>query len=111
MNYYAFVQRDENGDYFATLPDFPGCTARAPSWLQLEGAIRAAVRLDSETRRGPVPEPTPIEHFTEDSAPPNSCWMQVTLFMHELHPAPALRRSRPRASASAGLPARDALGA
>lgn len=88
MHYFAFVQRDENGAYSATLPDFPDCSASAPSWLQLENAIRVAVRVHMRTRREPVPPPTPIEFFTEDSAPPDSCWMQVTLFAHEVQPVP-----------------------
>ena len=94
MHYFAFVQRDENGAYSATLPDFPGCSASAPSWLQLENAIRVAVRTHMRTRREAVPPPTPIELFTEDSAPPNSCWMQVTLFAHEVQPAPDMRHQR-----------------
>ena len=94
MHYFAFVQRDENGAYSATLPDFPGCSASAPSWLQLENAIRVAVRVHMRTRCEPVPAPTPIELFSEDSAPPNSCWMQVTLFAHEVQPAPGAPRQR-----------------
>lgn len=100
MHYLAFVQRDETGAYLATLPDFPGCSATAPSWLQLENAIRIAVRLHVRTRLEPVPPPTPIELFTEDSAPPNSCWMQVALFAHEVQPAPSTRR-RPKGTQTA----------
>lgn len=85
MQYLAFVQRDEPEGFRATLPDFPGCEARAPSWLQIEDAIRLAVRLHAETLET-IPPPTPIELLNEDSAPPNSCWMLVTLFMHEVCP-------------------------
>ncbi len=100
MQYFAFVQRDGSGGYLATLPDFPGCTASAASWLQLEGAIRFAVRLHMRERLEPAPEPTPIELFTEDSAPANSCWMQVTLFAHEVQPASRGARVRSRAKPS-----------
>lgn len=100
MQYLAFVQRDEPDGFRATLPDFPGCTARAPSWLQMEDAIRMAVRLHAETLEH-VPPPTPIEQLTEDSAPPNSCWMLVNLFMHEVTPP---ERSDARAHAR---PARE----
>lgn len=105
MHYLAFVQRDETGAYLATLPDFPGCTATAPSWLQLENAIRNAVRAHMQARGGPVPPPTPIELFTEDSAPSNSCWMQVPLFMHEVQPPvrAAKRRTRGAVNAAAGV--------
>lgn len=98
MHYLAFVQRDESGAYLATLPDFPGCAASAPSWLQLDDAIRIAVREHVATRTEPVPPPTPIELFTEDSAPPDSCWMQVALFSHEVRPT-RRRREAPRAGA------------
>jgi predicted RNase H-like HicB family nuclease len=98
MQYVAFVQRDEPIGYRATLPDFPGCSARATSWLQIEDAIRMAVRLHVETIER-IPSPTPIELLSEDSAPPNSCWMLVTLFVHEVcppeHPAAPLRAASP----------------
>ncbi|MFZ5655875.1 MAG: type II toxin-antitoxin system HicB family antitoxin [Pseudomonadota bacterium] len=106
MHYLAFVQRDESGGYFATLPDFPGCQASAPSWLQLEDAIRGAVRVHVSNRTEPVPPPTPIELLTEDSAPPDSCWMQVALFSHEVRPA---RRRAREARASAMLESRARL--
>lgn len=101
MHYFAFVQRDESGDYLATLPDLPGCTARASSWLRLERAIREAVREHVEQCGQAAPPPTPIEQFSEDSAPPGSCWMQVRLFAHELQPAPRAARRRARAMPSA----------
>jgi hypothetical protein len=44
-----------------------------------------AVRLHAETIER-IPPPTPIELLTEDSAPPNSCWMLVELFVHEVCP-------------------------
>lgn len=86
MQYLAFVQRDAAGNYLATLPDFPGCTATAPSWLRLDKALRYAVQLYMQTQSDPAPAPTPIEEFSEDSAPPDSCWMHVNLFVHELQP-------------------------
>ena len=103
MHYFAIVERDETGAYLATLPDLPGCTAHAASWLQLDGAIRHAVREHVAGRGEAAPPPTPIEHFSEDSAPPNSCWMQVALFAHELQPPPreVRRRARPAPSATA----------
>lgn len=97
MQYLAFVQRDAAGAYVATLPDFPGCSATAPSWLQLEAAIRAAVKVHVDAHLLPVPDPTPIESLTEDSAPPDSCWMKVALFNHEVRPTPRPRRRRVRA--------------
>lgn len=96
MHYLAFVQRDASGTYLATLPDFPGCSATAPSWLQMEAAIRGAVRAHVDAHRLHVPPPTPIESLTEDSAPPDSCWMKVALFTHEVRPTPRLRSPRPR---------------
>lgn len=96
MQYLAFVQRDAAGAYIATLPDFPGCSATAPSWLQLEAAIRAAVRAHVDAHLIAVPDPTPIEALDEDSAPPDSCWMKVALFSHEVRPTPCARSRRAR---------------
>lgn len=101
MNYLAFVQRDAAGAYVATLPDFPGCSATAPSWLQLEAAIRAAVRAHVDAHLTAVPDPTPIEALDEDSAPPDSCWMKVALFSHEVRPTPRARPRRARAAEKA----------
>lgn len=97
MKYLAFVQRDPTGAYYATLPDFPGCSATAPSWLRLEQAIRNAVRVHVDKHGIDMPPPTPIELLTEDSAPPNSCWMLAQLFVHEVRPSPRLRRREKRA--------------
>lgn len=96
MKYLAFVQRDTNGAYHATLPDFPGCSATAPSWLRLEQAIRNAVRIHVDRHQLDIPPPTPIELLTEESAPPNSCWMLAQLFVHEVRPSPRpQRRAKP----------------
>lgn len=96
MKYLAFVQRDPAGAYYATLPDFPGCSATAPSWLRLEQAIRNSVRVHVDRHQIDMPTPTPIELLTEDSAPPNSCWMLAELFVHEVRPSPGVM---PRAKA------------
>lgn len=93
MQYLAFVQRGNGGGYVATLPDFPGCHASAASWLSLEPAIRDAVRVHVREQGTRVPPPTPIELFTEDSAPADACWMEVNLFQHEVTP-PRRRRGR-----------------
>jgi predicted RNase H-like HicB family nuclease len=106
MKYLAFVQRDPTGAYYATLPDFPGCSATATSWLRIEQAIRNSVRVHVDRHQIDVPPPTPIELLTEDSAPPNSCWMLAELFVHEVRPSPgatprAMPRARPRRAARA----------
>jgi predicted RNase H-like HicB family nuclease len=95
MQYLAFVERDGAGAYRATLPDFPGCVAAAASWLQLEGAIRHAVLEHVEQRDAPFPSPTPIELLNEESGPPNSCWMLVSLFAYETQRPPRPARRQP----------------
>ena len=111
MQYVAFIQRDEPTGFRATLPDLPGCEARAPSWMQIEDAIRLAVRLHVEGLER-IPSPTPIELFTEDAAPPNSCWMLVELFVHEVCPPEnTAAREKLQAARAAALPrARGLLG-
>lgn len=106
MKYLAFVQRDPTGAYYATLPDFPGCSATATSWLRLEQAIRNAVRVHVDRYNIDMPPPTPIELLTEDSAPPNSCWMLAQLFVHEVRPTPRARGrvKGQRANAKRALP-------
>ncbi|MBU1671513.1 MAG: type II toxin-antitoxin system HicB family antitoxin [Actinobacteria bacterium] len=39
LPYEVVVERDENGEYFATIPDLPGCMATEPS----EGEVRASI--------------------------------------------------------------------
>lgn len=85
MEYVAYVQRDESGLYRASLPDFPGCIALAGSWLQVEDAIRDAVRLHV-VQFPDMPEPTPIEALSEASTPRDACCMYVRLFVHEAMP-------------------------
>lgn len=101
MEYVAFVQRDGSGTYRATLPDFPGCEALAMSWLQVEDAVREAVRLHI-AGLSDVPAPTPIDVLTEASLPPDACCMFVRLFMHEATPH---LLSLPGGLASAASPA------
>jgi predicted RNase H-like HicB family nuclease len=85
LEYVAFVQRDGSGTYHATLPDFPGCEALAGSWLQVEDAIREAVRLHI-AGLSDVPAPTPIDVITEANLPHEACCMMVRLFTHEATP-------------------------
>ncbi|GAB2523824.1 type II toxin-antitoxin system HicB family antitoxin [Lysobacter humi (ex Lee et al. 2017)] len=89
MEYVAYVQRDQSGLYRATLPDFPGCVALAGSWLQVEDAVRDAVR--SHVQIADLPDPTPIDALSEASTPRDACCMYVRLFAHEAMPPPIVR--------------------
>ena len=75
--YFAFVRRDDERRYHATLPDFPGCTAQADRLAALNRAIRDAVL--PQVRTSGWPAPTRLEALPRQPGDHDGFWLMVDL--------------------------------
>ncbi|WP_162301459.1 type II toxin-antitoxin system HicB family antitoxin [Cognatilysobacter segetis] len=75
MGYFAFVRRDADRRYHATLPDFPGCSVDATRLDALADAIRDAMRACVDGGEWPVP--TRLEQLPRQDADHDGYWLMV----------------------------------
>ncbi|MGY4515429.1 type II toxin-antitoxin system HicB family antitoxin [Lysobacter sp. HA18] len=75
--YFAFVRRDAQHRYHATLPDFPGCTAEAERLSALTQAIREAVQAQARTSGWPTP--TRLEALPRQVDDHEGYWLMVEM--------------------------------
>jgi hypothetical protein len=75
MGYFAFVRRDADRRYHATLPDFPGCRVEAGRIDALQAAIGDALR-DIALRSG-WPVPTRLEALPPQVDGHDGYWLMV----------------------------------
>jgi predicted RNase H-like HicB family nuclease len=65
---YAVVIEKARGNYFAYVPDLPGCVATAATVAQVEAEIRDAIRFHIDGLKADgvaVPKPTSIAEYVE----------------------------------------------
>ncbi|WP_162823788.1 type II toxin-antitoxin system HicB family antitoxin [Lysobacter sp. TY2-98] len=75
--YFAFVRRDAERHYHATLPDFPGCSAQAERLVALNRAVREAVMQHVRTAGWPVP--TRLEALPRQPDDDDGFWLMVDI--------------------------------
>lgn len=94
MRYFAFITRDADKRYHATLPDFPGCRAHARSIATLPPAIVKAVEAACGTglRAARMPAATAATALPVPDHAHDGYWLLVDF-------ATAPRRGSARASA------------
>ncbi|WP_133499864.1 type II toxin-antitoxin system HicB family antitoxin [Cognatilysobacter terrigena] len=78
--YFAFVRRDADRRYHATLPDFPGCTAEADTLEALTSAVRETVR--EQARSTGWPAATRLEALPRAPGDHEGFWLMVD-FAHQ----------------------------
>lgn len=80
MRYFAFITRDADKRYHATLPDFPGCRAHARTIATLPPAIVKAVRTACGTlREERLPEATAATSLPVPDDAHDGYWLLVDL--------------------------------
>lgn len=77
MGYFAFVRRDSERRYHATLPDFPGCAVEVARLDKLDAAIRTAARAC--VNGGDWPVPTRLEQLPRQDADHDGYWLMVEI--------------------------------
>ena len=48
MSYHAIVEKSEDGGYWASVRELPGCYSDGETLAELEGNVREAIRLHLE---------------------------------------------------------------
>lgn len=75
--YFAFVRRDAERRYSATLPDFPGLTVHASQLAELPAAVRESIAEHSGTWA--LPPPTRQEALPRQPDDHEGYWLMVEL--------------------------------
>ena len=73
--YFAFVRRDAERRYHATLPDFPGCAVAVAGLAALDHAVREA--MHAHVGHGDWPVPTRLEQLPRQADDADGYWLMV----------------------------------
>lgn len=66
MSYHAIVEKSEDGGYWASVRELPGCYSEGETLAELEGNVREAIRLH-------------LEDIAEEPLPDGASVMSVAL--------------------------------
>ncbi|GAB6194771.1 type II toxin-antitoxin system HicB family antitoxin [Lysobacter xanthus] len=79
MQYFAFIERDENRHYSITLPDFMGCVTEAQRLADVTDAARQAVSVHLSSCVTPLGKPMRAEMLPPSFETREGYWMLVDL--------------------------------
>ncbi len=86
MIYPAYIHRNPDSAYGATLPDFAGCFAAADTLQELPRMVQQAVEVHFEGEDIDVPQPSAIESLQKNPDYTDGFWMLVDIDVDRVNP-------------------------
>ena len=84
MFYPAYIHKDADSAWSATLPDFPGCFSAADEWEALPTAIQEAAEVYFEGEDTDISTPSSPEQWANDERFQGGYWMLVDLDLSKI---------------------------